>query len=113
MNSGELIMSLIPLAGGPLVIRAILAFVLVFFLPGFAWTLVLFNGINVMERVALSFGLSIAGVVLSIAALNLLLGVRINGTNSIIIIIVITVIALALYALRRFVIHKKRDADGD
>ncbi|MBA7715272.1 hypothetical protein ES703_124313 [subsurface metagenome] len=41
-------------------IRAILGFILVFLLPGFAWTLVFFKKINVIERIALSIGLSIA-----------------------------------------------------
>ena len=40
--------------------RALLGIIIVFFLPGFAWTLVFFRGINVLERVGLSIGLSIA-----------------------------------------------------
>ena len=87
---------------GPLVvIRAVLGFILVFFLPGFAWTLVFFRQISVIERVALSFGLSIAVVTLSIIVMNLLLNVRITGLNSVLIIIVITVLPLAVYLLMR------------
>lgn len=89
-------------------IRAILGFILVFFLPGFAWTLVFFKNINVIERVALSFGLSIAVVTLSILALNVLLDIRINGLNSLLIIIVFTIIPVALYYLKRFT----RKSDG-
>ena len=84
-------------------IRAILGFILVFFLPGFAWTLVFFKNINVIERIALSFGLSIALVTLSILVLNVLIGVRITGLNSLLIIIVITIIPVAFYYLKRFV----------
>jgi len=84
-------------------IRAILGFVLVFFLPGFAWTLVFFKNINVIERIALSFGLSIAVVTLSILVLNVLIGVRITGLNSLLIIIVVTIIPVAFYYLKRFV----------
>ncbi|TET66736.1 MAG: DUF1616 domain-containing protein [Dehalococcoidia bacterium] len=84
-------------------IRAILGFILVFFLPGFAWTLVFFKNINIIERIALSFGLSIALVTLSILVLNVLIGVRITGLNSLLIIIVITIIPVAFYYLKRFV----------
>ena len=83
------------------VIRALLGFILVFFLPGFAWTLVFFKQIKVVERIALSFGLSIAVVTLSILALNVLLEVSITGLNSLLIIIVITIIPILLYYLRR------------
>lgn len=91
------------------IVRALLGFVLVFFLPGFAWTLVFFRQIKVLERIILSFGLSIAVVTLSILALNVLLGIRITGLNSLLIIIVLTVIPIVLYYLRRFI--RKRSAD--
>ena len=87
-------------------IRAILGFIIVFFLPGFAWTLVFFKKINFIERIALSFGLSIALVTLSILALNVLLGIRINGANSLLIIIIITIIPVAFYYLKRFLLKK-------
>ena len=83
------------------VIRALLGFILVFFLPGFAWTLVFFKQIKVVERIALSFGLSIAVVTLSILASNVLLGVSITGFNSLLIIVVITIIPILFYYLRR------------
>jgi len=87
------------------ILRAILGFIFVFLLPGFAWTLVFFNGrqINVVERIALSFGLSIAVVTLSILALNRLTGVRLTGFNSVLIIIAVTVIPVAFYYLRRLI----------
>ena len=84
-------------------LRAVLGFILVFFLPGFAWTLVLFKRVNIIERVALSFGLSIALVTLSILVLNLLLDVKVTGINSLLIIIVIAIIPLAVYYLKRLV----------
>ena len=82
-------------------IRALLGFILVFFLPGFAWTLVFFKQVNVIERLALSFGLSIAVVTLSLLSLNKLIGVRITGFNSVLIIIVITIVPLVFYYLKR------------
>lgn len=82
--------------------RAILGIVLMFFLPGFAWTLVFFRQITLLERFVLSVGLSIAIVTLSILALNIVVGIRITGFNSLLIIITVTVIPLVLYYLRRF-----------
>lgn len=82
--------------------RAILGIVLMFFLPGFAWTLVFFRQITLLERFVLSVGLSIAIVTLSILALNIVVGIRITGFNSLLIIITVTVIPLVFYYLRRF-----------
>ena len=84
-------------------LRAILALILMFFLPGFAWSLVFFRQINILERIALSVGLSIAIVTLSILALHVVVGVRITGFNSVLIIIILTIIPLAFYCLTRFV----------
>lgn len=87
------------------IIRAVLGFILVFFLPGFAWTLVFFSGrqLNVVERIALSFGLSIAVVTLSVLLMNTLLGVRITTLNSLLIIIVVTIVPVAFYYLSQLV----------
>ena len=89
------------------ILRAILGFILVFFLPGFTWTLVFFRQINVIERVALSFGLSIAVVTLSLLLLNRLVGIRITGLNSALVIIVVTILPVAIYYLNR-VIRRRR-----
>jgi len=87
------------------ILRAFLGFILVFFLPGFAWTLVFFHGkqINVIERVALSFGLSIAIVTLSILALDILVGIRVSGFNSALIIIIVTIIPVVFYYLNKLI----------
>ncbi|HUV56338.1 MAG TPA: DUF1616 domain-containing protein [Dehalococcoidales bacterium] len=87
------------------ILRAFLGFILMFFLPGFAWTLVFFRGkqINVIERVALSFGLSIAIVILSILALDILVGIRISGFNSVLIIIIVTIIPVVFYYLNKLI----------
>ena len=82
-------------------IRVILGVILVFFLPGFTWTFVFFNQINIIERIALSIGLSIAMVALVIITLNILLGVKITGVNSILTIIILAVIPLPLYYFKR------------
>lgn len=79
------------------IVRVIISFVLILFLPGFAWTLVFFKRINVVERIAFSFGLSLAIVTLTILVLNVVFKVRITGLNSLIVIILITVIPLTIY----------------
>jgi len=94
------------------IIRAILGFILVFFLPGFAWTLVFFRQINVIERVALSFGLSIAVVTLSLLALNKLIGLRITGFNSVLVITAITIIPIVFYFLRRLIGRGEGETDS-
>ena len=84
-------------------IRGLLGFILVFFLPGFVWTLVFFRQINVIERIALSFGLSIAVVTLSLLALNKLIGISITAFNSVLIIIAVTIAPVAFYYLNRLI----------
>ncbi|MFC1962380.1 DUF1616 domain-containing protein [Chloroflexota bacterium] len=93
----------LPLLDGASAVRVSLGFILVFLLPGFAWTLVFFSGreINILERLALSLGLSIAVVTLSILAINLLLGGRITGLNSVMIILVITIVPIVFYSIKR------------
>lgn len=91
-------------------VRALLGLALVFFLPGFAWTLVFLKKINLLERSVLSVGLSIAVVVLSVLALNRLLGVRVNGLNSLLIITVITIIPVAFHYLRKILKRNRPEA---
>ncbi len=85
------------------VLRAVLGVLLVMFLPGFAWTLVFFRRLRVLERVAVSFGLSIALVTLSLFSINLLFGVKITGLNSVMAIIILTIVPVAVYYLTRLV----------
>ncbi|OGO33295.1 MAG: hypothetical protein A2Z29_05335 [Chloroflexi bacterium RBG_16_56_11] len=95
------------------VFRAVLGFLLVFFLPGFAWTLVFFKDLHVLERVALSFGLSIALVTLVIIGLNLVFDLKINGANALLTIIVITLIPAGIYLFRRLRNRRAGTAGGD
>jgi uncharacterized membrane protein len=88
-------------------IRVILSIVLVFFLPGFAWTLVIFKQVNHIERVVLSFGLSIALVVLSVFVANVLFKIRVTGLNSLLIILVITVVPFVIYYANKRISRKK------
>ena len=93
------------------VIRAILGFVLVFFLPGFAWTLVFFRQIKVLERILLSFTLSIVVVTLSLFFANWILGLRLTGLNSVLVIIVVTVLPVVIYYLNRAIKRKKEETE--
>ena len=105
----ELVEFLLPFLDSIPVVRAILGFILVFFLPGFAWTLVFFRQVNTIERIVLSFGLSIALVTLSILAMNMLFGIRITGLNSVLIIIFITVVPVVIYYLKRLIKSKNTE----
>ena len=71
------------------------------------------ENLSVIERVALSFGLSIAIVTLSILLLNLLFGMRITGFNSVLVILFMTIVPAAVYYLNRFIKRKKENASQD
>lgn len=92
------------------IIRAILGFILVFFIPGFAWSLVFFKKLSIIERITISIALSIAMVTLSILALNLLIGMRITGFNAVLVIGLITVVPLIIYFITMY-INKKKESD--
>ena len=85
------------------VIRAILGFILVFFLPGFTWTLVFFKQLTVIERLTLSLALSIAVITLSLLLASRLLGIRITGFNSALIIVLVTILPLSAYYLNKLI----------
>ena len=96
---------------GPLsIIRAILGFILVFFLPGFAWTIIFFRKINVIERVTLSFVLSIVVVTLSLLFISRLIGLRITWFSSALIIIVVTILPVVAYYLNQLVKRRRGSA---
>lgn len=89
------------------VIRAVIGTLLVFIVPGFAWTLIFFKkDLQPIERMVLSFGLSIAMVTLSILFTNIVLHIRITGLNSLLTIIVITLIPLSIYYIQRHLTRK-------
>lgn len=76
--------------------------ILAFFVPGLAWTYVLFGNkeIDPVERIALSLGLSMVMVPLSMFYLYNLVGIRINLANSISIVFLLTVSAVVVILLR-------------
>jgi uncharacterized membrane protein len=83
-------------------IRMIIGSIFVLFIPGFAWTFAFFekNEIDAIERIALSFGLSIALVPLTVFYLNYLFHIKITALNSFIVILVLTAVPLGYIHLR-------------
>lgn len=83
--------------------RIVFGSVFVLFIPGFAWTYLFFDRdeIDVVERIALSFGLSIALVPLSVFYLNYLFGMQITLVNCAIIISVLILAPLGWLRVKR------------
>jgi len=88
-------------------IRMLLGSILVFFLPGFGWTFVLFQQIKVIERVVLSLALSLVLVTVGLLFFNRIAGVTITGFNSVLFIVTIAIIPFAVYYLNRFIKRRK------
>jgi uncharacterized membrane protein len=85
------------------IIRIFIGSAFVLFLPGFVWTYVFFNRseIDIIERIALSFGLSIALVPLVMFYANYLLGVKITLINCIIIVVILILLPLGWFKLKK------------
>lgn len=100
-------------------LRVVFGSIFVLFLPGFAWSYVFFEkgGIDEIERIALSFGLSIALVPLVVFYLNWLFGVKINLLNSTMVIIGLIAVPLMYHVIvrqKRFHgLMKKTDSGKD
>lgn len=76
--------------------RVVFGSVFVLFLPGFVWSFVFFNNrgekkIDWVERIALSFALSIAVVPLAVFYLNLI-GMKISALSSFIVVTVLILV---------------------
>ncbi len=78
-------------------LRIIIGSIFVLFLPGYVWSYVLFkkDEMDIIERLALSFGLSIALVPLTVFWVNYLLKIKINLTN--VTLIIVFLIATAIF----------------
>ncbi|UCH43177.1 MAG: DUF1616 domain-containing protein [Dehalococcoidales bacterium] len=88
-------------------IRMLLGSILVFFLPGFSWTLVIFQQIRVIERLIISFALSFVMVTIGLLFSSVLVGIMVTGFNSVLSIGIIIFIPLAIYYLNRLVKRRK------
>jgi uncharacterized membrane protein len=85
------------------VVRAVIGTALVFFIPGFAWTLAICpdKEMKIIERIVISAGLSLALVTTSIILLNITAGIAVNMSNSLMVIFILTAVPLAIYFFRR------------
>lgn len=84
-------------------VRIVIGSLLILFLPGFSLSWVFFpkkEEIDWIERIALSIGLSVAVVPLSVFYLNFLFGVKINLVNVITITLMITLFGYVGYKER-------------
>jgi uncharacterized membrane protein len=113
VDFNEFLDFLVPFAERLPALRAIAGFIIVFFIPGFAWTFVFFSRVSLIERVVLSLGLSIALVTLGILVLHVLFGMRITGINSLATIAVITALGIIIFLVRRYIINRRRTAGGE
>ncbi|MEK6922735.1 MAG: DUF1616 domain-containing protein [Nanoarchaeota archaeon] len=83
-------------------LRIVFGSIFVLFIPGYVMSFIFFKQIEIIERIALSFALSIAVVPLVMFYLNLI-GLKINLINSIIAISSIILISLAIISIQ----HRK------
>jgi uncharacterized membrane protein len=86
------------------VVSIIFGSIFVLFMPGFAWSYVFFNRgkIDWVERMALSFGLSIALVPLVIFWFNWVFNVDITLINACLIVCSITIVSIIWLCARKF-----------
>jgi uncharacterized membrane protein len=77
-------------------IRAFLGFAYVLFLPGYVVVRCFFNDVDAIEKAALSFGLSIALVILSIMFSNLVLKIPITALTNFVVILVVMMITVLI-----------------
>src|SRR5512146_282153 len=94
-------------------LRAAAGSLLLFVVPGLAWSFVAFRRLRPLERAVLSVGLSIAVVTLTMLVANLILGMRLSGLNAVIVTLGATAVA-GVWLLVRFELEraKKRPSDG-
>lgn len=112
MELNELLDFAVPFAERFPALRAAAGFVIVFFLPGFAWTFVFFNRVSVIERIVLSLGLSIAIVTLGVLVLHVLFGITITGSTSLITIAAIIVLAVITFFIKRYITKRIKAPGG-
>lgn len=91
-------------------LRVIAGLVLILFVPGYALTWAFYpqkQDITVSERVALSFALSISGVMLAVLFIDLVLGIDTTALNIVLTIIALTLLSLLAWRIHLYVINKK------
>jgi len=97
----------VPILDDMPIVRVIIGIILVLLAPGFAWTLILFKKITHLERLVLSFALSLALVTLSILGLNIATNMRVTGLSSLLIILLLIIVPLVVYFTQTYVCKRK------
>ena len=77
-------------------LRAILGIVYVLFLPGYIVVRCFFNEIDWIEKAAISFGLSIALVILSVMLSNMLFNIPITALSNLLVILAVMIITVLI-----------------
>ncbi len=91
-------------------LRVIAGLILILFIPGYALTWAFYpkkHDIATGERIALSFALSISGVMVSVLFIDLVLGIDTTPINTVITILALTFIAVLAWKMHLFIINKK------
>ncbi len=86
------------------IIQAIIGLSLVLFIPGYALSFAFFpkkNDIDLLERITLGFGLSVAIIPLSVFFMNKFFKIPITFYSSLALTIVITLIGIILWKKRK------------
>ncbi len=94
-------------------VRVIMGTILVFFLPGFAWTIVFFRQLKPLERIPISIALSIVLVTLSLLFASRIFGTVINGFNAVLIIVTVTALPVLVHFLVKYTKYRTRKATED
>jgi len=84
-------------------IQAVAGYILVLFVPGYALTWALYTSrdeLSFVERIALSFVLSIASVMASVLLVDVYLGVDFTPVNIVLTICAVTILAVILWRIR-------------
>ena len=92
------------------ILRAIFGLVLVLFIPGYALTWAFYpvrKDITDSERIALSFALSISGVMLWVLFIDIVLGIDTTPINLVVAIIILSLLSLAVWRIHLKFIHLK------
>jgi uncharacterized membrane protein len=88
-----------------LIPRAIVGYILILFVPGYALTLALYptrEELLLIERIALSFVLSVVGVMISVLFADLYLGIDVTPVNIVVITLIVTFLAALIWQARLF-----------
>jgi uncharacterized membrane protein len=88
-----------------LIPRAIAGYILILFIPGYALTLALYptrEELPFIERLALSFVLSIVGVMISVLFADIYLGIDVTPVNIVVTTLIVTSLAALVWQVRIF-----------